>query len=533
MIKYTKCTYEEEMKMKKMIVGILIATCIPVLAACSFNPSSESGKMTNESTESNQTLKIPKEMVEVRFKTKSGSYEADDGTEVLKYKIIYPEVTIDGKEEIAKKINNDIESYKTAYDTAISQMLETAKSDYEFMKSEDDMEYHAYSMECRFNLQRNDENVLSFTLLDSNYTGGAHGNYGSTGINYSVVSGDKITMNNLSNDTQAFQEKASEYLYALSKTSGYKERLFEGYDKQLLTDSLFMEGKWYFGNEGIIFFADPYMLGPYAAGTIEFAIPYEELPDLKEEYAYHGNYEQMAAQGNSVQKDINGDGKEDTILFAVNYSEEDYSAMVTFQINGQDIKSDAVLEFPAEEYYLVDLDQKDPYIEVAIQDYGPSDDPMTYFFRYLEDGSTVLLGSITDLWSSDTSKLLENNLLEGRARLAVLQTWYAPAHWKLEGNKITKIEEPMYYPYESSITENHILKDITVYDKMSQEGEKSVLTAKEGLVHFIATDDKNWVELETADNSHYFMYLKDYSMVDSNGTEIEAASVFDSLIIAD
>ncbi len=73
----------------------------------------------------------------------------------------------------------------------------------------------------------------------------------------------------------------------------------------------------------------------------------------------------------------------------------------------------------------------------------------------------------------------------------------------------------------------------TVYDKMSQEGKQTILTPQEGSVRFIATDDKNWVELETADEVHYFMYLKDSSMVNSDGNEIAATSVFDSLIIAD
>lgn len=547
------------MKIKKYLAGILIATCISVITACSSNPITEFGRPANETTaegetinstetenavttgsneengeseESNQEMKIPKEMVNVQFRTESESYKADDGTEILTYTMTYPEVIIDGKEEIAEKINHDIESYRTAYDTSVSQMLETAKEEYEFMKSEDGIEHFTYSMETSFYLQRKDDNVLSFTVFDWNYTGGAHGNYVSTGINYSVISGKKIKIDNLSEDTQAFRETSGKYLYSLSKTPGYKERLFEEYDEQSLTDSLFMEGKWYLSNEGIVFFADPYMIGPYAAGTIEFVIPYEELSGLKDEYAYHGNYEQMVARGNTVQRDINGDGKEDTILFDVDYA-EDYSAKVTFQINGQDIKSDAVLENPSEEYYLVDLNQEDPYIEVAVQDYGPSDDPMTYFFRYLEDGSAVLLGSITDLWSSCTSRISDNNLIEGRSRLAILQTWYAPALWKLENDELIKVDEPMYYPYESSITENRILKDITVYDKMSQEGKQTILTPQEGPVRFIATDDKNWVELETADEVHYFMYLKDSSMVNSDGNEIAATSVFDSLIIAD
>ena len=546
------------MKKNYYLSSMLIVFCMMGLMACSFAPESDDA-VTNEQTETEsatdeltaedeqtdtvesdsdsekeiQELELPEENVTVLFETESGTLQADDGTEVLTYTMTYPVVSIEENPDIADKINKDIENYRTTYDTAVSQMSETAKADYEFMKSEEGMDYYSYSMEAQFSLQRKDDAIISFTMLDWNYTGGAHGNYGSTGINYSLLTGERISLDTIADNAETFKKTAGEYLYQLSKTSGYQERLFEEYEKQILIESLYMDGKWYLSNSGMVFFADPYMLGPYAAGTIEFTIPYDDLSGLKDEFAYHGNYEQMIAQGNEIKKDLNGDGTEEVVFYDVNYTEEEYLAVVTFQIDDKEIESTAVLEFPNPDYYLVDLDQGDQYIEIAIQDYGPSDDPVTYFFRHLEDGSTVLLGGITDLWSSDTSRLLNNNLLEGRSRLSVLQTWFAPAHWKLEGEQLVKIEEPTYYPYESSIVDNQIMSDVAVYESRSMEAEKTVLTSEDGPVRFVATDDKNWVELETADGERYQLYLTDFSKVESDGQEVEATSAFDALIIAD
>ena len=545
------------MKKKYCLSGMLIAICIMSLTACNFATSSENMtqngetdsqnasdelnveenqteiKEDNKANDENQEFVLPEEQISVSFQSESGKVEAEDGTEVLDYKLTYPIVSMEETPDIADKINKDIENYISTYHTAVDQMSETAIADYEFMKSEEGVDYYSYSMEAEFSLQRKDDAIISFTMIDWNFTGGAHGNYGTTGINYSVSSGDRITLDTISADSQSFKETTGEYLYQLSQTSGYQERLFEEYDKQILIESLYMEGKWYLSNSGIVFFSDPYMLGPYAAGTIEFTVPYEELVGLKEEFKYQGNYERKAAQGNEIKKDLNGDGKEEIVFYDVNYTEDEYLAEVTFQVDGKEVVSTAVLEFPNEEYYLVDLDQDDKYIEIAIQDYGPSEDPVTYFFRYLEDGSTILLGGITDLWSSDTSRLLDNNLLEGRYRLSVLQTWYAPAHWKVEQDQLVMIEEATYYPYESSIVENQLMMDITVYETRSLDAKKIILTSEDGPIRFISTDDKNWVELETKNGSKYQMYLKDYSKAESDGQEVEATSIFDSLIIAD
>ena len=34
---------------------------------------------------------------------------------------------------------------------------------------------------------------------------------------------------------------------------------------------------WYFNREGMVFIAQPYMLAPYAYGTIFFTVPYADL----------------------------------------------------------------------------------------------------------------------------------------------------------------------------------------------------------------------------------------------------------------
>ncbi|NTV78495.1 MAG: DUF3298 and DUF4163 domain-containing protein, partial [Clostridiales bacterium] len=471
--------------------------------------------------------------ITVTFQKEDQSFQADDGTEILTTKCTYPIVTIQGNEEAAKKINKDIEEVVSNFNSAIDETLEMARTDYDFAKSDGEFEFYGYSIESDFELELKSSNVISFTLLDWYFTGGAHGNYGTRGITYDAATGDRITLDSLTTNAQEFQTLAGNQIEALSKTASYQERLFENYDKQTLMDSLYLENCWYLSPSGIVFFSDPYLLGPYAAGTIEFLIPYEDISILKPEYLYDGNYERKAFFKDQLEKDLNGDGKAEQILLDVTYSEEDYTATVTLSINGNVVPVDTYFDYPDQEYYLIDLDENDSYIEIAIQDYGPSDDPTTTFLRYKEDGSTILLGEITDLWSSSNSQLLENGLLQGSSRLSILQTWFAPAIWKLNGDKLEKVDEEMYYPYENSMTDNQILKNITVYDEMDKASKATILTSEDGPIRFIATDNKNWIQLQTQDDRSFYLFVNDYSKIESEGTLYEATEVFDSLIIAD
>lgn len=108
-----------------------------------------------------------------------------------------------------------------------------------------------------------------------------------------------------------------------------------------------------------------------------FDVSYDEELDLYHRvYSIHGVYE------------LNGDGKEDEINAVLKM---DYEDGTYIEVNG--IKVPFNLYFPTGEIYVIDLDSRDSYIEVAVFDDGPSADPYFIFFRY--DGENLYpVGSI-------------------------------------------------------------------------------------------------------------------------------------------
>lgn len=101
----------------------------------------------------------------------------------------------------------------------------------------------------------------------------------------------------------------------------------------------------------------------------------ENLEFYDQTYTIHGSY------------DLNGDGEEEQInVLLKRRAEESY-----IEVNG--IKVSIYPMSPTGEVQIINLDNRDEYVELAIFDDGPSDDPEFKFFRY--DGKELKsLGSI-------------------------------------------------------------------------------------------------------------------------------------------
>ncbi|MCD8330880.1 MAG: RsiV family protein, partial [Lachnospiraceae bacterium] len=110
-----------------------------------------------------------------------------------------------------------------------------------------------------------------------------HGDSGYTTVNFNAESGEILTLNDILEDADGFQEAAQTYI--VEKLGGeYADELFEGYEETVssLWDA---EPVWYLNAEGITFVFNPYEIGPYAMGTVRVTCPYENISDyMKEDY---------------------------------------------------------------------------------------------------------------------------------------------------------------------------------------------------------------------------------------------------------
>lgn len=146
-----------------------------------------------------------------------------------------------------------------------------------------------YFEEYWYTLERNDGRVLSFSAMWDIYEGGAHGQYMKYGVNFDAGTGKLLTIADIARDKDAFREICVQEMLRQCEDLKAQGVLFE---EEMITPGLkeVLEGKmegdeWYFTENGIRFISNVYEIAPYAAGNIDFDIPYEMMEEeLKEEY---------------------------------------------------------------------------------------------------------------------------------------------------------------------------------------------------------------------------------------------------------
>ena len=115
--------------------------------------------------------------------------------------------------------------------------------------------------------------ILSLGIENYNYSGGAHPNTYSVYLNYNLETGKKIELKDLVKDKKALEKLArSAFLKAKgirdSKVGIESDEVFQFPENFGITE------------EGLYFFYNPYEAGPYAAGPLDFVLPWKMLEGI-------------------------------------------------------------------------------------------------------------------------------------------------------------------------------------------------------------------------------------------------------------
>ena len=359
--------------------------------------------------------------VRIDFYTREQSTKNGDDAVLCTRKCIYPVVTIAGNENAADRINADIQKRIDSFDTGTS-VLDDANQAYQSMRDSREAEFHFYPYfdELIFTAVRADSNVVSFLETSQYYIGGAHGMYYYSGLNYDTRTGERINFADLSANADAFRQDTLAFIHDLAATAAYQGIMW-GNDADEQQEILYQDERWYLSTSGLVLFSNPYELGPFFAGKIEFTIPYSDLGgmDLKERYDYTGAKTIRLQTEEVCYLDLNGDGREEKIQFYIDQMGS-YDTDVHFIIDGTDYAveheelsrqfSDDHYIFSWAQCYLYDMDPTDVEIEIAFQmNYNTWEDdivtPHTFLYRYERTGELTYLGSIVGTVTDPTVKL--------------------------------------------------------------------------------------------------------------------------------
>ena len=230
--------------------------------------------------------------------------DPQNGTEpILEFSYELPAVYVEGRDDVSAAINEHIaainETYQTGNDygygsaTGMNLLLEMATDNYSYIVSTGEESLPMlYSSDNSVKIPRADEKILSLRYTTYEFTGGAHGNGVDRAYVFDTETGERVTLDMLSADSEALKGFLHGYmlsLYEANEGEYYSQRVHEDFIYEgTLSDAfaaLIREGSWYLGEEGMVIFSDLYELGPYAAGICEFVVPYSELSGrLNEKY---------------------------------------------------------------------------------------------------------------------------------------------------------------------------------------------------------------------------------------------------------
>ena len=373
---------------------------------------------TENGSETDISVSVMESPVSVTMETADTvELTTEDGTVYYTITCSYPVVSIDGNDAAAEKINADISSRVDNYNAGVNSTAESAKEDFEYMLSSADEDYvpTPYTADLSFTLIRADDNVISFTENGYDYMGGAHGSPSTVGANYDAKTGDLIAFTDLSDDPDAFHADTLAYNQELAQTEYYSSQMFSTDDitNGTLEDTLYADNVWYLSPAGLVFMSAPYAIAPYAAGTLEFTIPYSDLDGMgfNDAYAYTGRQIVKLLEGNPYSTDLNGDGTEDSADYNTEYLDDDnYDVLTHLIVNGTDYAQsgtddvkEQLTDPTSSQPYVYDLDVNDNYVELtavfeewifADDASDPTVNRYSRFFRYTQDGSLIYLGQI-------------------------------------------------------------------------------------------------------------------------------------------
>lgn len=152
-------------------------------------------------------------------------------------------------------------------------------NDYDDFKSEIPESFGGWHYTARVNVEVLTDSLLSLSVNDEYYTGGAHGGSGVYFINLNPRTGAEFTLDNfLKPDYNEALTNLGNKIFRknrqLADTASLSDNYFE-----FPEDKFELNKNYGFKKEGIVFFYNSYEIAPYAAGPTEVLIPYAELKD--------------------------------------------------------------------------------------------------------------------------------------------------------------------------------------------------------------------------------------------------------------
>lgn len=260
--------------MKKTISMLLCCAMLGTLCACQHGGDYE------------KRTYVPQFDMTVSYGFEDEELKSDDGTTY--YRQSLGTATISSKDErAAERINSSLAELYVRFG---------ADAEYTRRVAEDqtDGEQIALSYYCAPSVTRCDTRVLSAVFDVSQDIGGIHADSTRTSRSYNADDGSLLTIADIAKNEEQLKTFIKNYVIGLAAGDDYKEGgvsiLFDDFESTI-SDLVDAGANWYFSDNGLVFYANPYDIAPYSRGVLTFEIPYSALAEFIDESFMPVEYE--------------------------------------------------------------------------------------------------------------------------------------------------------------------------------------------------------------------------------------------------
>lgn len=484
------------MKKRSLLLGILILGCSMTVLACGKNKTEVPSVQEMEDTQENLSEISQSEtdeehhtaqmkMPEIVIDKESRDWKDEDGIWWIHAE--YENAALEGGlyTDAAETLKSWCEEQEEGIEAQAEEFLE-----YDGLATS--IEDYAFSISQDLDVKRADTQVISVVSRNRSYTGGAHGNYGYTGITIDSKTGKKLEFKNFIKQDSIDDFYAMLISYLSEKLSvEYGEELYVDYQDTLEKIPEGYVATWYFDAAGIGFIFDPYLLGPYAMGAPEVVVPYsmvekyidEDVVDVLE--IGNGRF----SQNMDMHIKLGEEDDESSRLCLKTETENEYSDLqVTLECGDSKLEIGNFARV-TENYFLKTTDGRS--FVILCMDYASDD-----FVTFLYEVTNGVLKECEEIGDLELDRVVSADKLYFRKRLDVLGTYMARTSYYIdEKGKLVQSEDifqidPEIYSWNllTTVKELPILVD-----------EEEVLLPVGSKIRIEATDNQGLVYIQVED----------------------------------
>ena len=205
--------------------------------------------------------------------------------------------------------------------------------------------------------------------------------------------------------------------------------------------------------------------------------------------------------------DLDGDGVTEVIEFFMEAKHSSSASFIddfTIVVNGD--STSHFSEVPTGEIICVDIDSLDNFMELAVSESGPSDDPAVFFFRYI-GGELVELGKLPGRLNATRAGMVVDGSGEVQAhcRGHLLHTWFYACKFRLNaGNGFDLVRED-FYPMGANL---ELREQLSLVSAPGGLNLSAVLPPGAKLT-IVGSDDVRWCLVESEGSSQGWFELVD------------------------